>query len=251
VIKALSSQIKYLARFIIMLDAALEPLKSYNWGADRNVLKPLDDAVIASRGDRSASQELESRLAAMLATDVSRDAKDVICRKLMLIGTAASVPALASMLSQEENSHMARYALERIPAPEAAKSLRDALAKLSGKLKIGVISSLGARQDTESIQALSALVNDPDAAIASAAATALGDIGTAASAKAVSSATNSNATVKTAAVDATLECAERYLAEGKNSDALALYKQLSRSDQPKHVRLAATRGMLACAGKKS
>ena len=34
------------------------------------------------------------------------------------------------------------------------------------------------------------------------------------------------------------------------AQALAIYKGLAGADQPKHVRLAATRGMLACAGKK-
>ena len=46
---------------------------------------------------------------------------------------------------------MARYALERIPAAEAGKALRDALAKTSGAQKAGVIGSLGARRDCESI----------------------------------------------------------------------------------------------------
>ena len=41
------------------------------------------------------------------------------------------------MLPDENLSHMARYALERIPAPEAAQALRDAVPDLSGRLKIG------------------------------------------------------------------------------------------------------------------
>ena len=37
----------------------------------------------------------------------------------------------AALLPEAENSHMARYALERILAPEAAQALRDALPKLN------------------------------------------------------------------------------------------------------------------------
>ena len=48
-----------------------------------------------------------------------------------------------------------------------------------------MIGSLGARHDTESISDLAALVGDSDAQIALAAATALGDIGTVESAKAL------------------------------------------------------------------
>jgi HEAT repeat protein len=234
-----------------MLDAAFEALKSYDWGADRNLVKPLDEAVIASQSDPAARQQLEERLAAVLATDVSRDAKDVVCRKLMLIGTAAWVPALAALLPQEENSHMARYALERIPAPEAAAALRDALSKLSGELKVGVISSLGVRGDAASVPPLAKLLEESDAQVAAAAATALGDIGAADSAKALADVKPQDAQAKRAAVDAILACAEKFLAAGKNAQALALYKGLSKGDQPKHVKLAVTRGMLACAGKKS
>ncbi len=61
---------------------------------------------------------------------------------------------------------MARYALERIPAPEAAQAMRDALPQLSGKLKVGVIGSLGVRQDAASVPALAALLGDADPAVA-------------------------------------------------------------------------------------
>jgi len=60
-----------------------------------------------------------------------------------------------------------------------------------------------------------------------------------------------NADAKLAVTDASLACAESLLAAGKNADALAIYKGVAKGDQPKHVRLAATRGMLTCAGKKT
>ena len=56
-------------------------------------------------------------------------------------GGYAETP-LAALLPDEKLSHMARFALERIPAPEAAKALREALSKTQGEVKIGVISSL-------------------------------------------------------------------------------------------------------------
>jgi len=168
----------------------------------------------------------------------------------MLIGTAASVPTLADFLSDKDLSHMARFALERIPAPEAAQAMRDALPKLSGPLKVGVIGSLGVREDVASVPALAALLADSDAAVARAAAYALGDIGTADAAKALGGATPKDANAKLAATDASLACADGLLADGKKTEALAVYKSLIGEDQPKHVRLAGTRGMLACAGQK-
>jgi len=233
-----------------MLDQAFEALKIYDWGADRNVLNPIEEAVIATRDDPSERQELEARLAAVLSTDVSRDAKDYVCRKLMLIGSAASVPALAALLAEPDHSHMARFALERIPAPEAAQALRDALPQLSGTLKIGVISSLGARHDTASVSALAVLFADADATIARSAADALGDIRTADAAKALTAARPAGAEVKVAAIDAQLAVAEQLLSDGQKAEALTIYKSLFGQDQPKYVRLAATRGMLACAAKQ-
>jgi len=119
-----------------MLDKAFETLKTYDWGQDRNLLKPIDEAVVATHGDDAARKELETRLAAVLKTDVSRDSKQFVCRKLMVIGTASSVPTLAKLLTSEELSHMARYALERIPAPEAGRALRVALLMTKGELRL-------------------------------------------------------------------------------------------------------------------
>lgn len=231
-----------------MLDQAFDALKKFDWGTDLAELAPIEDAVVATHGDDSAKRELESRLAAVLATDVSRDAKDFVCRQLMLVGSAASVAALAALLGQEENSHMARYALERIQAPEAAAALRAALGQLNGVLKIGVISSLGDRGDAESVTELSALLGDSDAQLASAAALALGAIRTPEAAQALAKAKPADA-VKPAVTDASLACAEALLAAGKKGEALLIYKRYAGDGQPKQVRLAATRGMANCLGK--
>lgn len=231
------------------MDKAFNALKSHDWGTDRTVLNPIDAAVVATHGDVAARKQLEMRLAAVLETDVSRDAKDFVCRKLMVIGTAASVPALAALLRQPDHSHMARYALERIPVPEAAQAMRDALPQLSGTLKVGVIGSLGVRQDTASVPALAHLLGNADTTVARAAAFGLGDMRTATAAKMLAKAKPAGA-VKSAVTDASLACAEGLLGDGKTVEALAIYKGLAHENQPKHVRLAATRGMLACAGKK-
>ncbi|HEY2882419.1 MAG TPA: HEAT repeat domain-containing protein [Pirellulales bacterium] len=233
-----------------MLDQAFESLKTYDWGTDRKPLAEIDNAVIVSHGEEAARKDLENRLAAVLKSDVSRDAKDFACRKLMIIGTAASVPTLAELLPDKDLAHMARFALERIPAPEAAQALRNALPKLNGPLKIGVIGSLGVRRDTESVASLARLLSDSDAAIARAAAFALGDIRTSEAAAALSAMQSASSEVKPAVTDASLFCAEGLLADGKKGEALAVFKAYAGEGQPKHVRLAATKGMLACAGKK-
>jgi hypothetical protein len=233
-----------------MLKDALEALKTYDWGTDRTVLNPIDEAVIATRGDEGSRRELEENLAAVLSTDVSRDAKDYVCRKLMIIGTAASVPALAKLLPEKEHSHMARFALSRIPGPEAAMAMRDAMLALDGDLKIGMISSLGARGDEASVPALADLLVSENAQLARSAALALGDIRNAAATQALLEAKPEDPTVVRAVIDGRLACAEERLNAGDKTQAMTIYKSLLGADQSKQVRLAATRGMLACAGRK-
>ena len=233
------------------LDKAFNTLKTYDWGADRSALEALDKAVAASHGDAKARKALESRLVAVLGTSATGASKDIVCRKLSLVGSAASVPALTALLTDKKLSHMARYALERMPCPEAVKALRGSLSKVSGRLKVGVVNSLGARRDGESTSALTALLGDKDQEVAGSAAAALGAIGTPESAKALGNfQAEMPAALRPVAADAYLTCAERLLADGKELDAIKIYKTLNKPDQPKHVQLAARRGMLSALKKK-
>jgi len=233
------------------IDKALETLKTYDWGADRETLKPIDQAIVATQDDAAARKTLEKSLVDALAGDISRSAQDYVCRKLRVVGTARSVEALAALLAAEETSHIARYALERIPGEKAAKAMRDALPKVSKKLKPGIIGSLGVRRDKKSIKAFSKLLGDSDIQVARAAAQSLGLIGTSASARELSKfAKKASANMKLPVADACLVCAEQFLAYGKKSEAVALYKELNADDQPTHVKAAAMKGILTAATKK-
>jgi HEAT repeat protein len=227
-----------------MLDQTFDALKKYDWGQDPKVLKPINDALISTREDEAARKELEASLTAVLTEEVPRAAKDFVCRKLRVIGTDDCISALAGLLADADLSHMARYALERIPTAGAAKALRDALPKVDEAQKVGIIGSLGVRQDAESVEVLARELSDSLSPVARAAACALGAIQTAAAAKALAKAKHP------AAIDASLCCAEALLADGKPLEALAIYNGLASDEQPKHVRMAATRGKLACLAKK-
>jgi HEAT repeat protein len=234
-----------------MLEQAFDALKTFDYGADPKALRPIDEAVVKCHGDDAARAKLEEQLAAVLAMKVPHAATDYVCRKLMLIGSAACVPALAELLSNKDLSHLARYALERIPGSEASAALRKALGSVKTPLDIGMISSLSARGDSESVSKLGELVGGSDAAVAKAAADALGIIGSGDAAAALAKADAKDTEVKIAVTDAKLSCAENLVAAGKKGEALKLYKSLSGDDQPKHVALAAKRGVLACLGSKA
>ncbi|HET6326648.1 MAG TPA: HEAT repeat domain-containing protein [Planctomycetaceae bacterium] len=234
-----------------MLADAFEALKKFDWGTDLNTLSPIEDAVIVAHGDAAANQDLENRLIAALKSDLSRDGHGYVCRKLTLVGTAACVPTLAAQLGNKDQSHMARYALERINAPEAGAALRDALGTANGNQKIGVINSVGSRRDAVAVAPLAKLLRSDDPAINRAAALALGAIGTPEAAGVLQTALPAANGDRQVVVDALLSCAESLLQNDKEAEATGIYKALSGDQQPRLVRLAATRGLLACGRKNS
>jgi HEAT repeat protein len=229
-----------------MLDQAFEALKKYDYGTPISELQGIEDAMVAAHADPAVGQDLEQRLIAALGSEISRDAKDYVCRKLAGIGTPAAVPALSGLLPIETNSHLARHALERIPGPEAAAALATAATQLTGKLKIGAIASLGARGETAGVATLADLLNDADPAVARSAALSLGLIGGIEAAAVLQSAIQTGSGDKNSLVDALLVCAESLLSSQQTADARAIYESLSGDRQPRLIRLAAARGLLAC-----
>jgi HEAT repeat protein len=230
------------------LDTPFAALEAFDWGGDAAPFKAIDDAVIAAHGDAALRGDLERRLTEVLGPGTSRAAREYACRKLSMIATAASVPAIAALLPDENESHMARFALERIGAPEAADAIRKALGTVPANLKIGMISSLAARGDAACVSMLVPLLA-AEASVAKAAAGALGTIHTSEAVQALAAAKPA-ADVEPAVIDARLACAEALLRQGRPAEALAIYKSIAAAaaGQPagRLAELAATRGILSC-----
>ncbi|MCY3023708.1 MAG: HEAT repeat domain-containing protein, partial [Planctomycetota bacterium] len=200
-------------------------------------------ALMASVTAFCESGPSQAALLEVLRTGASVEGKANACRELARVGTRDAVPALAGLLGDEKLAHRARQALECIPDPAVEDALRDAAPKLQGRLLMGVVCSLGARRDAKSVELLQRLLKDGDAEVVSAAAVALGKIGTPAAAKAIEQALAGAAdAVKPALWDAGLRCAEALTAAGQRDEAVAIYDRLRASDAPFQVRVAATRG---------
>jgi HEAT repeat protein len=224
------------------LSTAWEKLRSYDYGSARGGLQPIDEAVMKCLDDPPAQQQLEQRLLEALAASGAVPAQEYICDKLGLMGTAASVPALARLLERAEAQEAARRALAAMPHPEARQALRRSVRRLSGRAKIGVVHCLGEAGDAASVRLLSRLLADPDLAVAAAAAYALGKQRTASAGKVLRQRLpRSGSPLREAILDACLECAFS-LARGKDpTEAEALYRAVLESRPPKHVREAAER----------
>ena len=126
------------------------------YGADRSFAWSVREQILHSAPE--SREALEKKLLAALSTPGCTDAgKSALCELLALIGTAASVPALAKLLTEARSAEAARYALDRIPGPEASAALRDALPRLTGSAKAGLIGSLATRKDVLNQPAFAAL----------------------------------------------------------------------------------------------
>lgn len=206
--------------------------------------RPASDTAPAGGGSERAF-EIEHRLIAILESDATAADKKFACKKLSLIGSGASVPALAALLAENEMSHMARFALERISGPVARAALREALPRVPADLKVGIIASLGVMADSGATAALASSLSDPDALVAAAAALALGKIG---SPEAVSALEGVRPTatgaLRPAITEACAVAAENLLRRGDVAAAARIFRQLEADGSAGRLRLGAFRGRL-------
>jgi len=215
------------------------------WKSHKNLI--LAAAVLAVAATHSFAQEAE--LLGVLRSDATLEEKSAACRQLARVATKEAVPTLAALLGDERLSHMARYALEPIRDGSVDDALRDALGKVEGSPRLGVIGSLGARRDAKSVDALAGLLKENETA--EAAARALGNIGTPAAAKALEGALpGASGRNLTAICEGLFRCAEALAAEGQGAASQAVYDRVrGLADAPTQVRVAALRGAILARGK--
>ena len=201
---------------------------------------------------RAVQTNEEQHLIAVLQSHASPREKDAACARLKHIGTDRSVPALAALLTDEDLSHSARYALESMRSAKAGWALTDALSRTTGLTKVGLINSLGMRGDKRAVPELTKLLKDPDMHVAAAAATALGQISGPKALKALqAAAADSSGAVHDAVVDACLRCGRHLLADGSQSKALTVFERVYQTEKKDGFRTAAYRGMILASGKKA
>ncbi|HOW64724.1 MAG TPA: HEAT repeat domain-containing protein [Candidatus Paceibacterota bacterium] len=192
-----------------------------------------------------ARADEEQDLIAILQSSADIPQKCAACQRLRVVGTGESVPALAPLLLQEGTAHAARYALEGMPSREAGDALREALEKATGPIRIGLVDSLGWRHDTHAVSRLSPLLQNEDAALASAAAAALGRIGSEDSRMALLRARDQvPPPVQSGILNGLLLCAEQLLSANKAKDAATLYGALHDPKYAPAIRAAAWRGLV-------
>lgn len=115
-------------------------------GGDRTAASTVQAAV--SHALPAQHRGMEQRLLSALAEPGLTEAgRMFVCRMLALIGSAACVPAVAPLLHDAVTADAARYALDPIDDPAVDAAYREALDKVGGAAKAGLIASIGFRGD--------------------------------------------------------------------------------------------------------
>ena len=232
------------------MENMLSKISGYDYGHSRELLTRISDFVRNAGDCPELTKAVEQKFMKFLQSEASLAAKQFICKELAVIGTEAAVPTLAEMLTDEKTSDMGRYALEQIPGASVSEALRKALRKTTGKTRIGIINTLGARGDRKAVTALKGLMYDSDQATATAAVAAMGKIAGARAAEALAEAERkTKGDLRLRVLDAHLKCADQ-LAEQKKDQikALAIYKYLYSTEKDDNIRIAALTGIVNTSG---
>lgn len=228
------------------LTELMKTVRAFDWGRSGAPLLAIDAEIRKILGHSDHLANLEEALLGVLRSDASVAAKRGVCKRLGLIASERSVPTLAAMLTVAETSDMARYALERIPSDAVERVLREALHKTQGRTRVGIINSIGYREDSRSVKELGALLQNSDEATAQAAAWALGRIGGAEAIRLLAARKDAaQGRLRLEILDAYLVCAGRLLSEGKKAEAVAMYNDLNAEGMPAPIRRAASLGVEA------
>jgi HEAT repeat protein len=232
------------------IDAAIAAIAAHDWGKSRKPLDEIERVVREAHGDEKLAARVEDGLARLLENPAATlAAKGIACRLLWRIGTDRSVPSLAKLLGGDETAEMACYALGRRPSEAAARALREALGRASGRALLATVDLLGERKDAEAVGALADLLSRPEDGPALAAIAALGKIGTGQAAGALAAPlAGPDPRRREAAAHALLRCGREMAARGAAVEARGCYRKLEGAVLPLAVRRGALLGRMDLGG---
>jgi HEAT repeat protein len=217
----------------------------YESGRNIEPLQKIEQLVRESAAKPGQRAELEAALVKLLVPSATFEARRFACQQLMVIGTDASLPALAELLKTDETVGIACLALSSRRSPEALEILRNALPAARGSARLQLISALGNHRDPQSAGVLAELARDADAAVAGAAMVALGKMGSESSGETMAAlGKEARPATAWAVTEAYLRTAERLAAADDRKAASAIYAELLRPSQPIHIRRGALAALL-------
>lgn len=194
-------------------------------------------------GDRKLTGEVETVMMDYLLSDASYAAKKMIWMEYANVASDRSVPSLVKMLDDDTNSPLAMLIIQKADL-EDKKALMERLSEISSATKISIINHLGDNQEEDAVDLLYDFTQGKNPQVAHAAFVALANLGTTRSASLLQKAFNQmEKPAGVASYDALLRCAEQCHANGRDEEALQLYKTALEPDAPGSTKAAALYGL--------
>ena len=220
------------------MDSLLSVFKWYEYGMTLepyNAIKDIDKSCQTG----IEKSKIESKYLTFVKSEATVASKQMILKRLSLVGGPASVPALAALLTDVNLANAARYALERIPGTQTDDALLMALGKAHGNMLIGIINSLGNRKVEKTVPEIKKYLSDNDKNTSLAAIAALGQIANDKAAKELENVlAKTDGDVLNAVLDAYLNCATVCLKNGDIKKADKIYDKIEQQDRPIPIRIA-------------
>jgi HEAT repeat protein len=215
-----------------------QALVNREFGTATNELAAIEKEIQGAKREHYPAMEL--KLIAVLETPAaSMPGRQFACQMLKLVGSAKCIPAVTRLLTDNELSHMARSVLACLHGPAVDEALGEALGSTQGKLRIGVINTLGDRGDTGALNALAGFLKTSDEATVRAAFNAIGKIGGKSAADVLDRAKPSAGGTADDWANAYLRCAGNLATAGETQRSLKMYQTLYDGNSPTAVRAAA------------
>ena len=231
------------------VEQALPKMATYQEGESRLAESIVSDHVVKleKAGDAKSVREFSYKLVSLLdMPDATRDGKRAAIRQIAKISGSEAAPALEKALQDEGLWDAALYALKNIRAGEADAALRRALESTSGRTRLGVIQTLGLRQNEAAVDSLIPLLGDKDATEQRTAARALARIdGPKAREALIAALDKTEGDAHREVADAALSLAQDLVAKGDLRPARKVYDRLHANSEPQAVRTAALVGLLS------
>lgn len=215
-----------------------QALPRREFGTATNELAAIEKEIQGAKPEQYPA--IETKLIAVLETpDATMPGRQFACQMLKLVGSAKCVPAVSKLLTDDQLSHMARSVLVGLSGPAADEALRKALQPTQGKLRIGVINTLGDRRDTGSLRVLASFLSGNDDPTVRATFNAIGKIGDAAAADVLDRSKASADPAREYWAHAYFRCAESLTVAGDAKRSLKMYQTLYDGSYPPSVRAGA------------
>ncbi|MEZ0265264.1 MAG: hypothetical protein ACAI43_11090, partial [Phycisphaerae bacterium] len=218
--------------------------------SDKDATAAVVRVVRETGGDPKLRAHLEEKLVGLLEADATTyEGRVRACQALWVVGGERALGVLERMLADERDSHLACYAIGRLPSAHAGQALARGLGLAKGRAAVNILNTLGSRAEAGQVDAIAKRVRDPDEAVVDAALAALAKIGTqAAYGPIVQVRAGMKGDARRRADLALMEWAERATAMGNVDSARKLYAVLMRPENDALVRRGAVAGLVALPG---